>query len=107
MPPINKETAEKIWAILVEDGGAWNPPGLRGHFERDSFVRYVTKENGVEWRFQGRLGFGGKFYNNMGMWYVNCYAENKNAETTAIINRINEKLAILSSQQSNALGDMA
>lgn len=69
--------------------------------ERDvpAFIKYVTKgTSGIEWRFMGALGFGGKFrvnYYNKPHPYVDCYSEHMNEERRAMIDRANARLADL------------
>jgi hypothetical protein len=55
----------------------------------------------MEWRFQGLLGFGGKFWNEYSYgekrpkWRVSCYTEDENPKTDKIIKETNEKLYTL------------
>lgn len=59
--------AEVIWAILVDTC-----------MERDSLVGDFVLwflSSGNEYRFQGKLGGGGKFRRNNNGWYVTCYQE--------------------------------
>lgn len=67
---INEEIAQAIYAILMEECGA-------PEVYRDNFIHAFGKQNRqpTEWRFCGTLGFGGKFWQNAGKWYVNAYAE--------------------------------
>ncbi len=44
-----------------------------------------------EWRFQGKLGFGGKYYSGRNV--VDCYTEDRDDKTTKIIEELNEKLS--------------
>lgn len=46
-----------------------------------------------EFRFQGRLGFGGKYYRLTNR--VSCYREDETPERLAIIERLNTELAKL------------
>ena len=85
---MNKKQANKIYDIMVLDGGA-NPSN------RESFVRYVTTEEHIEWRFCGSLGFGGKFNVGSGRIYVSCYTEDETPERRATIQLINSKLEAL------------
>ena len=48
-----------------------------------------------EWRFQGALGFGGKFWNWDGRWYVSCYREDDSPERSKMIEQANLDLAQL------------
>ena len=71
---ITPTQADAAYSILCQHAGASDRPG-----ERSAFVRYVTRERTrfdcVEWRFQGVLGFGGKFYAGEGTPCVGCYID--------------------------------
>lgn len=86
---MTKEDAHAVYDILVEECGALED-------ERERFVRYHAKldpdSSPTEWRFQGDLGFGGKFWRNNGRWYVNCYPESRNDERNEMIHKANERL---------------
>lgn len=85
------EYADKVWTILVEDIAAHEP-------DREQFVRWAAKvDSGNEWRFQGSLGFGGKFWKNAGRWYVNCYPEDLALypESQSVMDAANAKLEAL------------
>jgi len=89
---IRPETAEVIYTILVRVCGA-NPT------MRENFVAHFTDglhERG-EWRFSGKLAFGGKFWwNSHGdPFYVNYYNEDQTDERDAIVKEANEQLAQL------------
>lgn len=90
--PIPAENAQKIWRVLVEECGCRDAPD-----NRDSFVRYLAADNGFghEWRFQGKLGFGGKFYNDHFAWRVGCYSEHRTPERDEMIRRADERLTEL------------
>lgn len=85
--PFSKDLAEAIWDILVGHAGA--PESLR-----DDFLFHQTRQHMSEYRFQGRLGHGGKFWRNYGRivqrneaflsatpagerWYVTFYPEDE------------------------------
>ena len=64
----------------------------------DDFVRSHMVEDypATEWRFQGRLGFGGKFYTRHDLHCsVGCYSEDETPERRKIITRANEQLEAL------------
>lgn len=95
--PLTHEQADAIYDVLVKTVGA--PERQRGHFVHAQTNAYVS-----EWRFQGALGFGGKFWRNSGrrrdeswgeLWYVNCYQEDETAATRRLISRANTMLADL------------
>jgi len=89
---LTKEKADKVYDLLVAEGGA--------HDDDDSrrmFVDYHTSEQealgSTEWRFSGYLGFGGKFWvTREGQCYVTCYAEDATEYKTSIIDSINAQL---------------
>lgn len=88
--PLTLAQAEAAYSILVEQAGA-------SEDLRWEFVRYVLKEAGAtiprEWRFQGLLGFGGKFLaDHHSMPCVTCYPEDRTPERAAIIDRVNVAL---------------
>lgn len=79
------DQANSIYDLLVSIGGAYEP-------ERDSFVYHHAKsEDGCdEWRFSGKLGFGGKYRSNRNR--VDCYQEDETEERKQIIDELNNKL---------------
>ncbi len=83
---ITEQQAHAIWDILVEHVGA--PESGRGGFvdDRDAITEY---------RFSGLLGFGGKFWNSGGRWYVTCYPEDETEGRRLLIQEANERLAEL------------
>lgn len=66
-PQIGAGALVAIWRILEEYCGA-APIG----FAKDGFLCLGRVK---EYRFQGLLGFGGKFWNANDKWYVTCYLE--------------------------------
>jgi hypothetical protein len=78
---------EDIWDVLAEECGASDA-------DRDYFLDWMARDSpGKEFRFQGSLGFGGKFWSDD--WRVNCYRENETPERTDAIRRANARLATL------------
>jgi hypothetical protein len=65
----NETVANLIYDILVSTCGASD-----NGWGRYDFVHHFPTS---EYRFQGSLGFGGKFWVNHGCWYVNCYREDE------------------------------
>jgi hypothetical protein len=66
----------------------------------DGFHEYVTTEDGMwghEWRFGGKLGFGGKFHMSKRRAWVSCYPEYESEELRALMASVNEKLRGLGS----------
>ena len=87
-----------VYTILVEECGA--PEGSH----RQSFIQYHTEEKPewirptTEWRFGGKLGFGGKFWNRQGYgakFNIDCYPEEYTEELLELIVSVNEKLVPL------------
>lgn len=68
LEPLTPEQANAVYDVLVEHAGA-------SEDGRDDFVFLQTEEVVNEYRFMGRLGFGGKFWNYHGRWYVTAYPE--------------------------------
>ncbi len=83
---ISKDTANKIYDLLVQIGGAQES-------ERGGFIVYHTNiwSYPEEWRFMGKLGFGGKYYININK--VDCYLEDDTPETIEIKEKINQELS--------------
>lgn len=81
------EQAKAIYAILVDICGAHAD-------DPDGFVAaFTSKAPPTEWRFQGALGFGGKFrYPGL---TVDCYPEGETAARMGAILVANERLAVL------------
>lgn len=90
----------RIYSILIQHAGAPISP----HY-RESFICHFTEGPpfGVEWRFAGRLGFGGKFFRNdrSEHYYVTCYSEDSNSERKAILAKVNELLKELPYYEPN------
>ena len=86
MATMTKEKANKVYDLLVSIGGAYEP-------ERDSFIYHHTesKDGCSEWRFSGKLGFGGKY--RSGYNRVDCYREDETPERIKLMDEINGVLA--------------
>ncbi len=84
---MNETFLNKVYNLLVAIGGAHE-------YERESFV-YHHLEGCTEWRFQGQLGFGGKYYSERNK--VSCYSEDKTEHREYLIKKLNEELAKLNS----------
>lgn len=85
--------AEQIYKILVELAGAGDYRDQRDMFNNWFGGQY--QDFSREFRFQGNLGFGGKFWRNDGRFYVNCYREDETPERLETIERTNEALSSL------------
>jgi hypothetical protein len=84
--PIPPETADEVYTILVQEVGACDYAHVR-----DDFIRHQG-EGCREYRFHGRLGFGGKFRNDLSGWRVDCYPEDETGERIMAMTRANRRL---------------
>lgn len=82
---MTRTDAETIFDILVHDAGC-----RLSH--REPFIAYLTNNTWGEYRFQGNLGFGGKFYFGPGECRVGQYREDETPESRKAVDRINAKL---------------
>jgi len=92
---MNPEFYSQAWDILVEVGGA-----SKDEYDKADFVRSFSDKDDRrttrEWRFCGKLGFGGKFYMRDSHRHdVSCYPEDRTPEREALIDTINERLKTL------------
>lgn len=76
---------------------------------RENFVAVQTRDDEVctEYRFQGALGFGGKFWRNPSPfsqgWYVNAYPEHETRpHVRAVIDVTNAALAVIEARFNGA-----
>jgi hypothetical protein len=85
------DSLNKVYDVLVNVCGA-------SEHERAQFVQLHSEPNYPrEWRFQGYLGYGGKFWRSE--WnapYVNCYPEDRTPERDQIILEATKQLKELS-----------
>lgn len=82
---LTEERANKIFDILVAEAGA-------SENDRDDFVYHhcIDKDGCREYRFQGKLGFGGKYRST---WNgVTYYPEDETPDKKAIAEKVNELL---------------
>lgn len=93
--PLPEVTANAVYEILERECGA----PAHGRW---TFVSEFTSERPThEWRFQGALGFGGKFYFNLNddrPMRVGCYREHETSERLAMMARANDALVTLFAQ---------
>jgi len=82
---IKTELYNRVYDLLVHIGGA--SEDLRSSFLHN---HTVSKDACTEWRFCGRLGFGGKFRSQS--FTVDCYKEDETPERVKIIADINTAL---------------
>jgi hypothetical protein len=89
VPKYREALYERAYGILIELAGA-DPT-----FKAD-FVRFFVEkpESGIEWRFQGRFGSGGKFHRvQRGLHEVTCYPEDL-GKVGGLLKTVNERLAL-------------
>lgn len=84
---MNETTANAIYDLLQEHCEA-------SDYWRENFVHEQT-HGCREYRFQGALGFGGKFYSDRDAWRVGCYREDDTPERLAMIDIANAALVEL------------
>jgi hypothetical protein len=85
------EIFNRAYDILVLHAGA-----VDDEDHRTDFVCTYMDTRATEYRFGGRLGFGGKFWRNDHRYYISCYREDyAKGERPTIIDRCNTMLAEL------------
>lgn len=94
---ITEEMAKAIWRILVEVCGAHEDSDGR---QEMWFVMGVTQPRFTEYRFGGKLGFGGRFWQSYNRWYVSYYKEDETEERREIVAEADRRLAVLRSKFS-------
>ena len=97
---IGRGQAAAIHAALVELAHA--PAG--DDALRD-FVRHATRDMQVEYRFQGRLGFGGKFYWDGWQGRVGFYPEHRTALREAVRDCLGVRIARILGTEPPAKAD--
>lgn len=78
--------ARRVYDVLMQEAGATQ-------FMRSNFL--LMWDSTPEYRFQGLLGFGGKFRRNRECMYVDCYPEDMTPGRAAIIEQTNRALDAL------------
>lgn len=80
------EVFAQAWDILVEHAGNRDDPA-----NKETFIRYYLDDKfpGTEWRFQGDLGFGGKFWRDINHYRISYYSEDRTADRDAIVEKVN------------------
>jgi len=86
--PTDEEFYNKVYDILVNLGGASADISYREAFIFNFSKKEIFPDR--EWRFQGKLGFGGKYRNELNS--VDCYQEDETPERLELIAKINEEL---------------
>lgn len=92
--PLTQDFAKSVYAILVEAGA--EPQWL------DNFLHHFTGDDPPsEWRFCGKLGFGGKLryrdYEEPPL-HVDCYPEDNTKQRQTVIDDTNSKLEALTTR---------
>lgn len=90
---IEKEFYEKVYDVLIELGRA--NESTRSQFvwlHSEPEQEYLIEE----YRFSGKLGFGGKYWRLRNE--VNCYPEDETKERHKLIQKINERLKLLKNE---------
>ena len=84
---LSKEQSNRVYDILVADAGA-------PESERNMFVHAHTDSESEfnEYRFQGKFGFGGKFWSHY--LDVNYYSEDNTKELDALQEIVNDKIML-------------
>lgn len=90
---MSEEQAQTVYDVLVQECGA--PEGRRRDFVENFTAEIARTKNTSEYRFQGDLGFGGKFYFERRQWSVDCEPRDETPERLAMIHRANVRLAIV------------
>lgn len=93
---MTKEKANKVYDLFVSIGGhQYLLVSIGGAYEPDrySFIYHHTKDKDgcSEWRFSGKLGFGGKYIS--GRNRVDCYREDETPERIKLMDELNSALA--------------
>ena len=87
---ITEAEANNVWDVLVREAGATDRD-----MDRHAFLHHAVGQEYVqEYRFCGKLGFGGKVFlreQDTG-WRVYYYPEDRNAEREAVYERTNAAL---------------
>lgn len=87
---LSKQTAEAVYAILVEECGARTDNCGAG---QDAFVSYTARDyDHHEFRFGGSLGFGGKVYVSQSQIRVAYYPEDRTPARDKAMLRANDRL---------------
>lgn len=86
---ITESQAKVIWLVCVHICGA-----SRFLDDMDDFVRYAQEEEPLEFRFQGKLGFGGKLYFALPP-RVSCYPEDETPDRKEMVDHANQFLSTL------------
>lgn len=92
MKQLNDQLVNQIYDILIDTCEA--PDGWKQFFV-SAFTQHDPPR---EWRFQGCLGFGGKFRLTRDRCYVDCYPEDETPNRLDVISRANKQLEQLTNE---------
>ena len=73
--------------------------GYRQDERHDYFTHSVSERRDGEYRFQGYLGFGGKFYWGHDAYFVGAYSEDEDGATKLMAAKANQRLETLWHEQ--------
>jgi hypothetical protein len=96
-PLMNKELAQRVYAVLVDVCGASNDERSQWRFE-DAFE---GDHPASQYRFEGSLGYGGKFF--FPSFSVSYYCENQTPEGDETCKRANALLEPLRAEYFESL----
>lgn len=88
------EFYEACYALLVAEGHSRDEPMNRRAFV-EYFMQPDSRDNPKEFRFQGQLGFGGKFWRRHSGHDVTCYPEDSTRERKRMIAKLNQAIVEL------------
>jgi len=83
-------TPDAIYDVLVQECSA--SEGLRDNFVASLNDYRENPRPPFEYRFRGKLGIGGKYYESATGPWVGCYSEDMTPERRAIIDAANQRL---------------
>ncbi len=87
-----KSLFERVYDVLVTEAGASPTPHTKAAFVEHFSALKNRRSGNEEWRFQGALGFGGKFWGSSDGFRVSCYVEDENRARKKCIRLTNKAL---------------
>jgi hypothetical protein len=94
---MNKELAQRVYAVLVNVCGASNDERSQWRFEG----AFEGERPTSQYRFEGNLGHGGKFF--FPSFTVSCYSEHRTQESDETCKRANALLQPLRAEYMESL----
>ncbi len=92
---LRPDVASAVYTVLIEECGAH--PGDKAAFV---WAFRDQHQEPSEWRFQGHLGFGGKYRHPK--MVVDCYPEDCTPERQAMIDKANARLEVIRRDHDDA-----